>query len=219
MNLLELWMLVIPLTLVIIAYLTVWLILYVKRTQFLILSILLHALELIWLISALFGNIPTGELSLFLLKATRYTVILMPPTLVMMAFCIDERYRVKKSTLLLVYALPIVIYLMMVRLPVGLKIYANYYLALANSSSWYTISLLCNVVLYLLFYIYSLKNMQRFYSLSKSSILYPLINAIGNSFPFVMYILINSKIIAIYFCSSSPFYFYFTIIATCVYIK
>ncbi len=196
MNLLELWMLVIPLTLVVIAHLTVWLILYVKRTQFLKLSILLHILELIWLISALFGNIPTGELSLFLLKVARYTVILMPPTLLMMAFCIDERYRIKKSTLLLVYMLPIGIYTMMVSLPVGLKIYANYYLALTNRSSWYTISLICNVVLYFLFYIYSLKNMQRFYSLSKSSLLYPLINAIGNSFPFVMYILISTKIIA-----------------------
>lgn len=195
MNLFELWMLVIPLSLVVITHLTVWLLLYVKRTQFLKLCILLHALELFWLISALFGNIPSGELSLYILKLTRYTIILIPPTLLMMAFCIDERYKIKKTTLMFVYAFPICIYLLMVSLPVGLKVYANYYLALTNNTIWYTISLICNVVLYLAFYIYSLKNMQRFYSLSKSSILYPLMNALGNSLPFVMYLLISSRII------------------------
>ncbi|MGB7594034.1 MAG: hypothetical protein WBL80_00535 [Erysipelotrichaceae bacterium] len=129
MNFIDLWIFVIPCTAIFLIQLIVRLFQYVKKTDFIRFAILLHVLQLIWHISALFTGIPSSPESFILLKFMRYIMVFIPSALVMVALSIDENYRVKPLHLWIAFAPPLVFYIILNLSSVTAVMYGNFYLA------------------------------------------------------------------------------------------
>jgi hypothetical protein len=182
----SLWIFVIPVTAIFLIQLIVRLSTYVMKTDFIRFAILLHCLQLIWHISALFSGIPITAHSYILIKLFRYVMVFIPSALIMVALCIDETYKVKPLHLWLVFAPPLFFYIALNLTPTGYISYSNYFLSLTTSSQVYMFSVLMNMVYYFAFVMIMFMNIDRFYRLSKRRDFYFVISLIGAALPGVL---------------------------------
>ena len=184
MSLMNLWIFVVPLTSILLTQLIVSLFQYVKKTNFIKFLILLHFLQLIWHVSALFTGIPANPETYILLKLMRYLMVFIPSALVMVALSIDETYKVKPLHLWLVFAPPLFFYVALNLAPTSYILYGNFFLALTTTSQVYRFSVLINMVYYFVFVMIMLMNMERFYRFFKHHDLYFALSFIGSTLPF-----------------------------------
>jgi len=191
MSFINLWIFIIPLTAIFLFQVIVRLFQYVKKTDFIRFAILLHVLQLIWHVSALFTGIPASPESYILLKFMRYIMVFIPSALVMVALSIDENYRVKPLHLWVAFAPPLFFYIVLNLSFVTTVMYGNFYLALSSSSPFYRFSLLLNMVYYFAFVMIMMMNMDRFYRLSKHRGFYILMSVVGSVLPVILTYLIN----------------------------
>lgn len=196
MNLQNLWILVVPLNAVFLIQIIVRLQSYVKKTNFIKFAILLHILELIWHISALFNGIPETPEVYILLKMMRYTMVFIPSALLMVALSIDETYVVKRSDLWMVFFPPLVFYIALNLAETSYLLYDNFFLALTTTSRFYTFSVLINMIYYFTFVLIMLMNMDRFYRLSKHRNLYFILSFLGSTVPSLIAYLIGFNMVS-----------------------
>lgn len=195
MNMMDFWILVVPLVGVLQVQIIVRLFAYVRKTNFIRFAILLHILELIWLLSALFGGIPTSFETILLLKITRYSMVFIPSALLMVALSIDENYIVRKWHLATVFLPPTFFFLVLTIAPTNFEIYSNFYVALRSTSVFYPYSVATNMAFYFAFVLVMLMNMDQFYRLSKYRILYFMMSFLGSTLPSLISYLISYNLI------------------------
>ena len=191
MNLINLWIFVIPLTAIFLIQLIVRLFQYVKKTDFIRFAILLHVLQLIWHISALFTGVPSTPDAFVILKLLRYVMLFIPSALVMVALSLDENYKVKPLHLWIAFAPSLFFYIVLNLSSVTSLMYGNFFLALVSSSPFYRFSLLLNMGYYFAFVMIMLMNMDRFYRLSKHRDFYVLLSVVGSILPVLLTYLVN----------------------------
>lgn len=196
MNLQNLWILAVPLNAVFLIQIIVRLQSYVKKTNFIKFAILLHILELIWHVSALFNGIPETTEAYILLKMMRYTMVFIPSALLMVALSIDETYVVKRSDLWMVFFPPLVFYVTLNLADTSYLLYDNFFLALTTTSRFYTFSVLVNMIYYFTFVLIMLMNMDRFYRLSKHRNLYFILSFLGSTVPSLVAYLIGFNMVS-----------------------
>lgn len=197
MNWMNLWVLVVPLTLILLTQLTVRLFTYVKQTNFIRFAILLHILQLIWHLSALFTGIPGNPEAFLALKLMRYIMVFIPSALVMVAFSIDESYHVKPLHLGLAFVPPLFFYIALNLADTSYIIYQNYFLALTTNSVFYRFSVLANMGYYFVFVMIMLMNMDKFYRLSRFRTFYFMLSISGCVLPAVVTYLVNFKMLPV----------------------
>jgi hypothetical protein len=191
MSLNNLWIFVIPSTAIFLIQLIVRLFQYVKKTDFIRFAILLHVLQLIWHISALFTGIPSSPESFIILKFMRYVMVFIPSALVMVALSLDENYKLKPFHLWIAFAPPLFFYIVLNLSSVTSLMYGNFFLALVSASPFYRFSLLLNMVYYFAFVMIMMMNMDRFYRLSKHRDFYLLLSIVGSILPVFLTYLVN----------------------------
>jgi len=191
MNYINLWIFVIPLTAIFLILSIVRLFQYVKKTDFIRFAILLHVLQLIWHISALFTVIPASPGSYVLLKFMRYVMVFIPSALVMVALSLDENYKVKPFHLWIAFLPPLFFYIALNLSSMTSITYGNFFLALVSASPFYPFSLLLNMVYYFAFVMIMMMNMDRFYRLSKHRDFYILLSIVGSVLPVLLTYLVN----------------------------
>jgi hypothetical protein len=192
----NLWIFVMPVTAIFLIQLIVRLSTYVKKTDFIRFAILLHSLQLIWHISALFSGIPLTAHSYILIKLFRYVMVFIPSALIMVALCIDENYKVKPLHLWFAFAPPLFFYIALNLAPTGYISYGNYFLSLTTSSQVYMFSVLMNMVYYFAFVMIMFMNIDRFYRFSKRRDFYFFISLIGAALPGVLTFVANFKMVS-----------------------
>ncbi len=197
MNVMNLWVLVVPCVSILLTQIIVRLFQYVKKTDFIRFSILLHILQLIWFVSALFSGIPDNPDAFTILKLTRYVMVFIPCAYVMVALSINENYKVKPLHLWLTFAPSVFFYIALNIAPTDSFVTNNFFLALTTTSPFYRFSVLCNMGYYFVFVMIMLMNMDRFYRLSKYRNLYFLVSLFGSTLPILITYLVNFHVLPV----------------------